>query len=249
LIVLVAAGTAYLIFRTRISKLRKKQLLVLKQLKLENELRLSQQNALKAQMNPHFLFNVLNSIKGYIYENDKKNAARYLNNFSSLVRKVLELSSLPVVNLVQELEALEIYIELEAMLLQSDFKYTIHLDENIDPSAIQFPALLLQPYVENAFKHGLRHKSGKQRLMIKVRMDDTDELLIIEITDNGIGREASAKLNAQNRSEHQSFATSAMIKRIELLNHEQKDLVGVEIRDNFEGEDASGTTVIIQIHV
>ena len=249
MIALLVAASAFLIFRNRISILRKKQQLALQQLQLENELRLTQQSALKAQMNPHFLFNVLNSIKGYIYENDKKNAARYLSDFSSLVRKVLELSSLSTVALEQELEALKIYIDLEAMLLQSDFAYEIHLDPNVDTSAIQVPALLLQPYVENAFKHGLRHKPGKKRLLISVRMIQQKGLLIVEITDNGIGRKASMELNAQYRNEHQSFATSAMEKRIELLNYERRDVVGVELRDNFEGAHATGTTVIIQIHV
>jgi two-component sensor histidine kinase len=249
LITLITLVLAFGIFRVRLRAIRKKQVLELRRLKLENELRLTQQNALKAQMNPHFLFNVLNSIKGYIYENDKRNAARYLSDFSSLVRKVLELSSVPTVALQQELEALKLYIDLEAMLLQSDFEYTIELDEQVDASSIQVPALLLQPYVENAFKHGLRHKTGEKRLSIAIHLNEGEELLTVEITDNGIGRKASTDLNAENRGEHQSFATSAMEKRIELLNHERKDVVGVEIRDNFEGDQATGTTVIIRIHV
>jgi LytS/YehU family sensor histidine kinase len=200
-------------------------------------------------MNPHFLFNVLNSIKGYIYENDKKNAARYLSDFSSLVRKVLDLSSLPTVSLDQELDALKLYIDLEAMLLQSDFQYRIQVEENVDPSGIQIPALLLQPYVENAFKHGLRHKTGPKRILIRITMDEENGVLTIEISDNGIGRKAAGELNAVNRGEHESFATSAMEKRIELLNHGKKDLVGVEISDKFEGEEAVGTIVTIHIHV
>lgn len=249
LIILLVAGSAFLIFRSRLIKLRKKQQQALREIRMENELRLTQQNALKAQMNPHFLFNVLNSIKGYIYENDKKNAARYLSDFSSLVRKVLELSSVPSVSLEQELEALKLYIDLEAMLLQSDFQYRIQVDENIDLSGIQIPALLLQPYVENSFKHGLRHKTGPKRIFIQIAMDEENGVLTIGINDNGIGRKASAELNEMNREVHQSFATSAMEKRIELLNHGKKDLVGVEISDKFEGEEAVGTTVTIRIHV
>ena len=249
LITLSMLGLSLLVFKIRIQQLRRKQDQRLRQLRLENELRLTQQNALKAQMNPHFLFNVLNSIKGYIYENDKKNAARYLSDFSSLVRKVLELSSLPTVSLEEEIEALKLYIDLEAMLLQRDFEYSIITDENIDLSAVHVPSLLLQPYVENAFKHGLRHKKGPKRLIIRIQMNYSDGLLIIEITDNGIGRNAAELLNTQNRGEHQSFASSAMEKRIQLLNFEKKDVVGVEIRDNFEIRESAGTTVIIQIHV
>jgi LytS/YehU family sensor histidine kinase len=200
-------------------------------------------------MNPHFLFNVLNSIKGYIYENDKKNAARYLSDFSSLVRKVLEFSTQKSVSIEQEIELLRLYIDLEAMLLQSDFECTILVDENLDISGVKVPALLLQPYVENSFKHGLRHKIGPKRLKIEINLSDVDELLIVTISDNGIGRVASTLLNAQNRSEHQSFASAAIEKRIQLLNFEKKDVVGIEIRDNFEGEVPTGTTVIIRIHV
>ncbi len=249
LITLSTLALAFGVFRWRLLALRKKQFKELKRLRLENELRLTQQNALKAQMNPHFLFNVLNSIKGYIYENDKKNAARYLSDFSSLVRKVLELSSVQSVLLEQEIEALKLYIDLEAMLLQSDFEYTIVVDENVDTSGIKFPALLLQPFVENAFKHGLRHKTGPKRLKIEIRMGEADEVLTVSINDNGIGREASNLLNLQNRSDHQSFASVAMEKRIQLLNFEKKDVVGIEIRDNFEGPVPSGTTIIIRIHV
>ena len=249
LITLSTFALAFGVFRWRLLALRKKQFKELKRLRLENELRLTQQNALKAQMNPHFLFNVLNSIKAYIYENDKKNATRYLSDFSSLVRKVLEFSTQKSVSLEQELELLRLYIDLEAMLLQSDFECTILVDENIDGSGTRIPALLLQPYVENAFKHGLRHKTGPKRLTILVSLSEVDGVLMIEISDNGIGRKASTLLNTQHRMDHQSFASAAIEKRIQLLNFEKKDVVGIEIRDNFEGAVPSGTTVIIRIHV
>jgi LytS/YehU family sensor histidine kinase len=243
-------SATFLIFKRREQQIKKKQALELSHLQLQNDLRLTQQNALKAQMNPHFLFNVLNSIKGYIYENDKKNAARYLGDFSNLVRKVLELSSLPVVSLEMELEALKLYIDLEAMLLQNDFKYSIEIDENVDSSGIKVPALLLQPYVENAFKHGLRHKHGHKELNIHVIYKANDELLVISISDNGIGRAAAEKINKGTRSDHQSFASEAMQRRIELLNHQKKGVVGVELVDNFNPEgNPVGTTVIIRVHV
>lgn len=249
LITLTTLVLALLFFRMRLKAIRLKQLQELKQLKLENELRLTQQNAIKAQMNPHFLFNVLNSIKGYIYENDKKNASRYLSDFSSLVRKVLELSSVTDVPLEQEIETLKLYIELEAMLLQSDFSYAILVDDNVDISGVQIPTLLLQPYVENAFKHGLRHKTGSKQLLIKISINNTKDILTIEITDNGIGRAASEFINKQNENKHKSFALSAIEKRIQLLNFDNRDVVGIEIKDNFENGASSGTTITIRIHV
>ncbi len=250
LIVLSVAGIAFLIFKSRIAQLRKKQQIALRQLQLENELRLTQQNALKAQMNPHFLFNVLNSIKGYIYENDKKNAAKYLSDFSNLVRKILEMSSLPVVALEKELETLKLYIDLEAMMLQMDFSYAIEIDENTDDAGIKIPALLIQPYVENAFKHGLSHKSGEKKLNISINYLESEELLLITITDNGIGRKAAEEINKQTQADHQSFASNAMERRLKLLNHGKKGLVGVEIVDNFSlSGEPEGTTVKIRIHV
>jgi len=250
LIVLVVSGIAFIISRQRMLVLRKKQQVQLRQLQLENELRLTQQNALKAQMNPHFLFNVLNSIKGYIYENDKKNAARYLSDFSNLVRKVLDMSSLQSVSLEREIETLDLYIKLEAMLLQNEFSHHIVIDENVDVSGLQIPSLVIQPYVENCFKHGLRHKTGSKELNLHFSYDDDNEMLIVEIDDNGIGRTASAEINKENRAEHQSFATGALEKRLELLNHAKIGVVGVEIVDKFDGDgNASGTKVYIRIHV
>lgn len=240
---------AFIVFRWRLNLMKKKQLNELNRIGLENELRLTQQNALKAQMNPHFLFNVLNSIKGYIYENDKKNATRYLSDFSNLVRKVLELSDKSLVPLEQELETLKVYIELESMLLQSEFSYTILIDKSVDLNLIQIPSLIIQPYVENAFKHGLRHKKGEKILEIKIEYDEKECLLYIEISDNGIGREVANKINKENAKAHDSFATSAINKRIQLLNYSRNDIVGVEISDKFVDKEMNGTTVKIRIHV
>ncbi len=249
LIVLAVAAIGYIIFRERIKVLRRKQREVLQKLKLENELRLTQQSALKAQMNPHFIFNVLNSIKGYIYESDKQNAIRYLTDFSRLVRKVLDMSSKTTVSLSEELDAVELYIHLEAMLLDSEFSYDIRIADEVDADFIKVPALLIQPYVENAFKHGLRHRKGAKALNMDIHYS-TRDVLEIRITDNGVGRAASEAINKGNSATHESFASEASRKRLDLLNHRQKELVGVEIVDNFDEQgDPAGTTVIIRIHV
>ena len=246
---LLGLGLAFVFFKYRIKQLRKKQFIELKQLQLENDLKFSQETALKAQMNPHFLFNVLNSIKGYIYENDKKNAALYLSSFSDLIRKILTHSSSPEITLKEEIDILKLYIELEAMLIQSDFTYTNKIDDTIDTSHIKIPALLIQPYIENAFKHGLRHKDGKKELHIYFKLNSEKNCLIISISDNGIGRAASAQLNIQHNT-HQSFATEATAKRIALLNSNKKDIVNVEIIDNIaENNSPTGTTVIITISI
>lgn len=243
----IAVGV--LIFKQRIRVLRKKQWDELEKIKLENQLHLSQQTALKAQMNPHFIFNVLNSIKGYIYENDRNSASKYLTDFSELVRKILEMSSSHMVSLRKELEALELYIKLEAMLLSGDFSFNIKTDKNIDVDFVRIPSLIIQPFVENAFKHGLRHKKGEKTLLIEIVKCKTDILQIV-ISDNGVGRKASDAINAVSPSGHKSFATEASSQRIELLNKEQQGVVSVEIIDLYShNKQSTGTKVILNISV
>jgi ligand-binding sensor domain-containing protein/two-component sensor histidine kinase len=246
-VAVIAIGV--LIFRQRIKVLRQKQKEELEKIKLQNQLNISQQTALKAQMNPHFIFNVLNSITGYIYENDRKSATTYLADFSDLVRRILDMSSGFYVSLSQELEALELYIKLEAMLLSGDFSYRIETDQNIDLDFVRIPSLIIQPFVENAFKHGLRHKKGEKTLLIEIVKSRQDVLQVV-ITDNGVGRKASAEINAASSSGHKSFATDASAKRIELLNKEQHGMVSVEIIDLYShNNQAAGTKVILNISV
>ena len=248
LVSLIGLSIAFIFFKYRIKLLQNKQMEELKRIQLENDLRYSQETALKAQMNPHFLFNVLNSIKGYIYENDKKNATFYLSSFSDLVRKILNHSSSSKIKLEEEIDILKLYIELEAMLIQDDFKYNLVIEEDLDVSHIKIPALLIQPYIENAFKHGLRHKTSKKELHIHFELQSNKKYLVISIKDNGIGRDASNRLNNQNNSRHQSFATDATSKRIALLNSNNKDIVSVKIIDNLtEDHLPLGTTVVLTI--
>lgn len=246
-VAVVAIGV--MIFRQRIKVLSQKQKEELEKIKLQNQLNISQQTALKAQMNPHFIFNVLNSIKGYIYENDRKSATTYLADFSDLVRRILDMSSGFYVSLSQELEALELYIKLEAMLLSGDFSFRIETDKNIDLDFVRIPSLIIQPFVENAFKHGLRHKKGEKTLLIEIVKSRQDVLQVV-ITDNGVGREASAEINAASSSGHKSFATEASSQRIELLNKEQQGVVSVEIIDLYShNNQPTGTKVILNISV
>jgi LytS/YehU family sensor histidine kinase len=201
-------------------------------------------------MNPHFIFNVLNSIKGYIYENDKKNAALYLSSFSDLVRKVLQRSSVAEIKLEEELEILKLYIELESMLLQDNFRYEINIGENINSSELKIPGLIIQPFIENAFKHGLRHKKGEKKLELDFKLNVSKKTLIVSIADNGIGRIASAKLNESNPNNHESFATEATARRIELLNYDKKDIVSIHIIDLLnEKNNSAGTKVILTIQL
>jgi len=147
------------------------------------------------------------------------------------------------------LEILKVYIELESMLLVNEFSYNILIDKSVDLNEIQIPSLIIQPYVENAFKHGLRHKKGAKNLEIKIEYDENECLLYIEISDNGIGRKEAKKINKENAKAYDSFATSAIDKRIQLLNYSRKDIIGIEISDKLIGKEVNGTTVKIRIHV
>lgn len=237
---------AYVIFKLRVNAIQKKQAIEMQRLLLEHELKLSQETALRAQLNPHFIFNVLNSIKSYIYENDKKKAVGYLQHFSDLIRKLLEQSSATWVNLDEELAFLKLYIELESMLFINEFDYKLYIEDIIDTNSTRIPSLVLQPYIENAFKHGLRHKEGKKQLIISINAEN-ESVLTIKITDNGIGREQANKINQENSKKHKSFSTEA-INRVSILNQNQPGIVAIIYNDLFdEKNNSTGTSVEIKI--
>ncbi len=235
------------LFKQRLRIMERKQIKELERVNLQHQLKLSKETALRAQMNPHFIFNVLNSIKSYIYENDKKKAVSYLQNFSDLVRKILEQSSMSWVKLDEEIELLKLYIELESMLFVNEFKCTIEVDEKIDMSHTSLPSLILQPFIENAFKHGLRHKLGEKKIDIIFSLDETNTILNVIITDNGIGRNQSKIINDSNTKKHQSFSTEA-INTLKALNQNQPGIIAIDYLDLYNSNhDSIGTSVVIKI--
>ncbi|MBK6834175.1 MAG: histidine kinase [Bacteroidetes bacterium] len=172
----------------------------------------------------------------------------YLSDFSELMRKVLDNSSTERIKLSEEIEILKIYIELEAMLLEGEFSYEIKIGEKVDVDSIQIPGLLIQPYVENAFKHGLRHKKGLKNLMLSFNLLEEENLLLVELIDNGVGLQVSKQINDENSKTHKSFASEATAKRINLLNSEKKDSVHVEFLDRSAyNNEQSGTIVKLKI--
>jgi LytS/YehU family sensor histidine kinase len=193
-------------------------------------------------MNPHFIFNVLNSIKAYIYQNDKKAAAEYLSKFAQLMRKVLDASNAPVIKLADELEALELYIQLETMQLEPTFEYHITTGTSTDTHSINIPSLIIQPFVENAIKHGLQHKQGHKQLFITTETLPGNQLLKITVQDNGIGRAASSKINSQ-RINHTPFATIASAQRLNLLNNNSTQKVSVTFTDLYDNQGNSTGTI------
>lgn len=245
-IIILLVILVYWLLKQRIKKLQQKQQEEIERIQLENELRLSRETALKSQMNPHFVFNVLNSIKSYIYKNDKQKASNYLNKFSDLIRTFLSMSNKPLISLADELKMLELYISMEAMLLQGDFSYQKNVDKNIILEQTKIPSLIIQPFIENAFKHGLHNKVGDKKLILSI-FETEQNYITIEIIDNGIGRQAAQELKEAEELNHESFATAAIEKRIELLNR-NKQTVAVSINDLYdEYQQPNGTKVMLKI--
>ncbi len=217
---------------------------------IEHELRKSQLAALQTQMNPHFIFNALNSIQEFILQNEKRLANAYLSKFANLMRLILNMSTQEYVLLDEELKVLRLYLELEAIRFE-DLDYEIIVNENVATDYIKIPSMLIQPYIENAMKHGLLHLTNKQKLLkIEFGVSDDETTLWVNIKDNGIGRKKSAQYRMQQNSHHRSFATSATQKRLELLNTERSENIGVEIVDiETQSGGALGTEVRLRIPV
>jgi sensor histidine kinase YesM len=203
--------------------------------------------ALRAQMNPHFIFNCLNSIKLYTLENDSQTASEYLTKFSQLIRLVLENSRSEKVTLQKELETLKLYLELEAMRFKDKVQYKINIVPHIDQQYIEMPPLLLQPYVENAIWHGLMHKPEGGNIAIDISQP-TEYLLHIEISDDGIGREMARVHKSKSATRQKSFGLKMTSERLDAINHIYQTKTEVKIVDLVDTEgNAAGTKVIIEI--
>ena len=250
-------GSLYFIYRSRLRSVRLEAQLIKEksaQEKKETEFHYKladiSMSALRSQMNPHFIFNCLNSIKLYTTQNDTVAASAYLTKFSKLIRLVLENSRDDRITLSSELAALELYIEMEAMRFKEKLSYSLVVEEEVETDYIEIPPLLLQPYVENAIWHGLMPKEDGGRIDIRVAINQEESLLEISITDNGIGRAAASALNNKIASKHRSYGMKATTERIVLINQLYKTGASVVVRDLVNNNGlATGTQVTLQIPV
>lgn len=205
--------------------------------------------ALRAQINPHFLFNCMNSINGMILEGDNDNASLYLTKFSRLVRLILENAEGSSVTLQSEIALLESYIQLEALRFKGKINYNISIKKDIDPNATYLPSMILQPFVENAIWHGLIHKTDDQPGVIEIAVMEKDGRLYCTIEDNGVGREKARKLSEKSVLKSRSMGLKITEERLRLLSKEQwKKLVNIiDLRDSLDR--AVGTRVEINIPI
>ncbi len=213
---------------------------------IEENLRRSRLTALRSQMNPHFMFNSLNSIQEFILSGDKRTANKYLTRFAKLMRSVLDMSDKSRITLEKEIEALKLYLELENLRFDGTMSYEINVAKEILINETTIPSMLIQPYVENAIKHGLMHKEGDKKIKINFKLEG--KYLLCEVDDNGIGRETALALVQTKRKKHESKAMSVTEERLKLLNSSYKDDLDLEIIDkkNEQGE-SLGTKIRLYV--
>jgi two-component system LytT family sensor kinase len=202
---------------------------------------------MQTRMNPHFIFNSLNSINNYIARQDERSANRYLGRFAKLMRRVLDQSGKDFVPLSEELEQLELYLELEKERFGGKFDYTLTIDEKLSeaPENLDLPPMILQPFVENAIWHGLRYREAGGELEIIV--EEVKGRPVVVIRDNGIGRQKSAKLKTENQRRHKSAGVETSRQRLELVNEHYGRNYGLKIHDAFPGSEHVGTEVRVII--
>ncbi len=204
--------------------------------------------ALRAQMNPHFIFNSLNSIQQFISASEKEEALKYLSRFSKLIRLVLQNADKNEIKLSDELNMLEFYLQLEALRFSNKFSFHFTIDTNVNPDAIEIPTMLLQPYIENAVVHGLLNQELNGHL--ELTLNRNNNKLICTIEDNGIGREAAAIIKNKKFVRHESLGMKVTEERMQMLEQviNKKAIITVhDLKD--ENQNATGTKVIIEIEI
>ncbi|MEL7118686.1 MAG: histidine kinase [Bacteroidota bacterium] len=233
----------YAIYRNRIRQIKeretaKRQQAELKQLAAETETAV-----LRLQMNPHFIFNSMNSINSYLLKKDVATASDYLQRFSRLMRLILERSQQEFTDLEEEMELLTYYLDTEAMRLKKPLKYHFEIKDDLDPEDVLLPTMILQPFIENAIWHGISPK--KEGGTIWIRFSKENELLHCEVEDDGVGRNFAQKTNP---SIHKSKALEITNRRLELLSAQQVTQTKFEILDLIDDENAAkGTLVRVSI--
>lgn len=216
------------------------------QLSFEKEIAEIKVTSLQSQMNPHFIFNSLNSIKLHIIKNNKENAVYYLNKFSKLIRKILSISRVKEVSLQEEIETIELYVSIENLRFKNSIQFYISVDENINLDTIKIPPLILQPFVENAIWHGLSAKDGEKILKIFISKNDSD-FITITIDDNGIGRKKASEFKEQRIIKRDSMGLKLTEERLAIFSVGLKNKHQLIFEDKEKDGVSLGTRVVVKI--
>jgi tetratricopeptide (TPR) repeat protein len=207
------------------------------------------QRNLRQQMNPHFIFNTLNSIQYYVFQNDKMASNTYLSKFALLMRKTLDNSHYTSIPIKEEVEALELYLELESLRFKEKFTWKITIDDEIDTLLYKIPTLLIQPFVENSICHGLMHKdNGKGKILIEMALEN--DHIRCTVDDNGIGRDKAMEIKNNKNKEHHSLGTSITESRLKLISSiygKKMNILYTDKKD--ESGQPTGTQVVINIPI
>lgn len=244
LCILVLGFFLYGLHRWQLNRKAKKAYKEIKSLKIQNKINALSLENLRSQMNPHFIFNTLNAIQEFIVSNEKKLASNYLVKFSRLIRLYLEHAQQDKISLTEEIEALKLYIALEKLRFEDEIDVQIVIDSSLNLQAIQVPSIFIQPYVENAFKHGLLHVSRSKKLQIVIKKFK-ESFISCTIEDNGIGRATANKMYVNKTKPHTSFALKANQRRVALYNQINPQPITVKITDLGNSTAPKGTRVEI----
>lgn len=220
-----------------------------RQLNQEKQILTLEQDILRSQMNPHFIFNSLNSIKLYIINNEKENAVYYLNKFSKLIRKILIASTEKEMSLEEELDTMKLYMNIENIRFSNSIDFKTEVDDSINIANIKVPSLILQPFLENALWHGLSSKNEDKNILLKV-FKTSDKYITVTITDNGIGRKESEKINKDKLIKRKSLGIALTNARLANFSKSYSNQYKINIEDLYNAKKKPiGTKIIIDIPI
>lgn len=242
--IILASCLVAIAFFFRVARIKKREK---EKAEISRQMANAELQALRAQMNPHFIFNTLSSIQHFITTQETEGALKYLSKFARLMRKIMDNSKKPSIPVNDELEALNLYLELESLRFKNKFSYCIEVDEEIDVNDAVIPAMLIQPYVENSILHGLNNLAENKKGRLSVKLTKQDEMIICTVEDNGIGREKSAEINRERKKNHISQGMAITKNRLEIHNAMHHSNLNVNITDLKAGTEALGTRVEIFI--
>lgn len=240
-VILLTAAIVYFIYWFNIRSIRKREE---NKRVMEAKFAALEQQALQAQMNPHFIFNCLNSIQSFIIDLDVEGANKYLSVFASMIRQTLENSSHLLISFSNELKYLDTYLQLEKLRFKDKFNYFIEIDEKIDQYDTLIPGMLLQPYIENSLRHGIQHRKDNEGLISLHIKSDNNKGLVCAIQDNGVGRKKSGEMKSVQHIEYQSRGTFINEKRVLAINNQFNTNIRVLTEDILNADGSVGGTLV-----